>query len=80
MQVGSDPEGGYLVPVELDGTIGQYLENENPMRRLARVVNTSSDVFELPFNVGQSASGWVGENESRTTTQPSRSCDDRIGP
>lgn len=67
-----DSEGGYTTAPEMDAKIGQYLENINPMRNIARVQQTTSDTFEIPFNSGAAASGWVGEKEARTeTTSPS---------
>ncbi len=50
----------------MDDRIGQYMENINPMRPLARVVQITSNEFLMTFNSSQAASGWVGE----TTTRP----------
>lgn len=63
-----DTEGGYTTVRELDSKISQYLENINPLRKLARVQETISDTFDIPFNSGRAASGWVGEKDSRPET------------
>ena len=71
MQVGSDPDGGYLTSPEQDSVIRQFAENMSPMRRLCRVVPSRSGEFEQLFATGQAASGWVGETGGRTeTTNP----------
>ena len=68
MSVTVDPEGGYTTQPELDSRIGQYLESQNPMRRLARVVQTTAAEFSMPFNSSQAASGWVAEKAARPAT------------
>ena len=68
MSVTVDPEGGYTTQPELDSRIGQYLESQNPMRSLARVVQTTGVEFSMPFNSSQAASGWVAKKAARPAT------------
>ena len=64
----SDPDGGYLVPVEMETGIDRVLGTVSTVRQLARKVNVSSDSYKKLVNVGGASSGWVGENESRPET------------
>lgn len=71
MSAGSNPDGGYLVPVELEHEIGQRLAAISPIRALASVRTISGNVYEKPFMTAGPATGWVGETDSRTqTTSP----------
>ena len=42
LQVGTDSEGGYLVPDEFERTLIEALEEENIFRTLAKIIQTSS--------------------------------------
>jgi HK97 family phage major capsid protein len=68
MSVSSNPDGGYLVPVELETAIGQRLKNISPIRALASVRTISSLVYKKPFMTSGPATGWVGETDPRTQT------------
>jgi HK97 family phage major capsid protein len=68
MSVSSNPDGGYLVPVELETAIGQRLKNISPIRMLASVRAISSSVYKKPFMTAGPATGWVGETDPRTQT------------
>ena len=71
MSAGSNPDGGYLVPVELEHEIGQRLAAISPIRALASVRTISGNVYKKPFMTAGPATGWVGETDSRTqTTSP----------
>lgn len=45
MSVGSDPDGGYLVPEELSSEIGQRLSALSPIRSISSVRQVSASVF-----------------------------------
>ena len=45
LQIGTDSEGGYLVPDEYERTLVQGLEEENVLRTLCTVIHESDDVF-----------------------------------
>jgi HK97 family phage major capsid protein len=68
MSVSSNPDGGYLVPPELETAIGERLKNISPIRGLASVRVISSSLYKKPFMVSGPATGWVGETDPRTQT------------
>ena len=49
LQVGTDSEGGYLVPDEYERTLVEALEEENFFRSLATVIQTSSGDRKIPI-------------------------------
>ena len=71
MSAGSNPDGGYLVPVELEREIGQRLAAISPIRAISSVREISGSVYKKPFMTAGPATGWVGETDARTqTTSP----------
>jgi len=68
MQTGSDPDGGYLVPDELDSEIGRRLSELSPIRSIATVRQVSGAVLKKPFALDGMATGWVGETDARPQT------------
>ncbi len=68
MTVGSNADGGYLVPPEIEATIGQRLTAISPIRGIAGVRTISSNVYKKPFMTAGPAVGWVGETDARTQT------------
>jgi HK97 family phage major capsid protein len=68
MSVGTDPDGGYVVAPELDTRIQQLQRNLSPIRRIARIVQTKASEYQLPVNLGGTASGWVSETTARPET------------
>ena len=65
---GSDPDGGYLVPDELDTEIGRRLANLSPIRAIASVRTVSGAVLKKPFAPDGLTAGWVGETAARPET------------
>lgn len=65
---GAADEGGYLAPVEWDRTITDKLVLVSPMRQLAHVQPVSGAGHSKLFNMGGTASGWVGETTARPQT------------
>lgn len=65
---GTDPEGGYLAPVEWDRTITDKLIEVSPMRRIASVQTISTAGFKKVYNLRGATSGWVGETAARPQT------------
>jgi len=61
LKVGSDSEGGYLVPDEYERTLVQALEEENIMRTLANVITTSSGDRKIPVVASKGTASWVDE-------------------
>jgi HK97 family phage major capsid protein len=68
MSVGSNADGGYVVPVEIEQTIGQRLTAISPIRGIAGVRTISADVYKKPFMTAGPAVGWVGETDARPQT------------
>lgn len=64
----SDPDSGYLVPVEMETAIDRVLGTVSTVRSLARSMNISTDTYKKLINVGGTSSGWVGESEARGET------------
>ena len=65
---GTDADGGYLVPDELDGEIGTRLGALSPIRSIATVRQVSGAVLKKPFATTGMAVGWVGETDARPET------------
>jgi HK97 family phage major capsid protein len=65
---GSGPDGGYFLTSDRGGIIEGRIFDTSPVRQLANVVSTSSDVFELILDDQEADSGWVGEVQSRPDT------------
>ena len=59
MTVGSNPDGGYLVPPEIEQVIGQRLTAISPIRAIAGVRSISGNVYKKPFMTAGPAVGWV---------------------
>lgn len=71
LSAGSNPDGGYLVPSEIEHEIGRRLANISPIRSIATVREVSGNVFKKPFMTAGPAVGWVGETDARSqTTSP----------
>lgn len=61
LQIGTDSEGGYLVPDEFERTLVEALEEENLFRQLAKVVTTSSGDKKIPVVASKGTASWVDE-------------------
>ncbi|MGO3929540.1 phage major capsid protein [Rhodopseudomonas pseudopalustris] len=68
LSVGSNPDGGYLVPEELERSIAARLGAISPIRSLASVRQISGSVYKKPFMTAGPATGWVGETAARPQT------------
>ena len=66
LQVGTDSEGGYLVPDEFEHTLIEGLEEENIFRKLAHTINTSSGDRKIPVVATKGTASWVDEEGSIT--------------
>ena len=65
---GSNPDGGYVVPPEIEAQISQRLIAVSPIRSIASVRIISSNVYKKPFMTAGPAVGWVGEMDARAQT------------
>lgn len=68
LSIGTDTEGGYAVPEELDRTIDRLLAKVSPVRRVAKVIEIGSSQYKKLINTGGTTSGWVGEEDARAET------------
>jgi HK97 family phage major capsid protein len=68
MSVGSDADGGYLVPDETAAEIGKRLTAISPIRAISGVRLVSASVYKKPFALTGPATGWVGETDARPQT------------
>jgi HK97 family phage major capsid protein len=64
----SDPDGGYIVPAEMEKAIDRVLGTMSAMRTLATVRPIGAASYRKLVNTGGSSSGWVGENSTRSET------------
>ncbi|TAK49738.1 MAG: phage major capsid protein [Xanthobacteraceae bacterium] len=68
LSAGSNPDGGYLVPAEVEQEIGRRLTAISPIRAIAGVREVSTSVYKKPFMTGGPSVGWVGETGARPQT------------
>ncbi len=61
LQVGTDTEGGYLVPDEFEHTLIEALEEENIFRGLANTIQTYSGDRKIPIVATKGTASWVDE-------------------
>ena len=61
LQVGTDSEGGYLVPDEYERTLVEALEEENIFRQMAKVIKTSSGDRKIPVVASKGTASWIDE-------------------
>lgn len=61
LQIGTDTEGGYLVPDEFERTLVEALEDENIFRRFANVITTSSGDHKIPVVASKGTASWIDE-------------------
>ncbi|WP_343313899.1 phage major capsid protein [Brucella sp. BE17] len=64
----SGPDGGYLVPAELETEIGRRLAVLSPIRGISSVRQVSGAILKKPFSITGPATGWVGETDARPQT------------
>ncbi len=72
LSVGSDPDGGQLVPTAVSNRIITQVYETSPVRQVATVETIGSDSWEVPNDLGEFDSGWVGETEGRPETNTSQ--------
>lgn len=61
LSVGTDADGGYLVPDEFEQQLIDKLQEENFFRNLATVIHTSGD-RKIPVVTGHGEAAWMEEN------------------
>jgi HK97 family phage major capsid protein len=68
MSVGTDADGGYLVPAPTVGRIVQKVYDLSPIRQIANVMSISGDALEGVNDLDEADYGWVGETGTRSDT------------
>jgi HK97 family phage major capsid protein len=68
MMVGSDPDGGSLVPTQTSARIITKVYETSPLDELAYHENVSTDALEIAVDTDEAGAGWVGETEARPET------------
>ena len=71
LEVGTDSEGGYLVPDEYERTLVEALEEENVFRQLAKVIQTSSGDRKIPVVATKGTAAWIDEEGAYTESDDS---------
>jgi HK97 family phage major capsid protein len=61
LHVGTDTEGGYLVPDEYERTLIEALVEQNIFRQLAHVIHTSSGERKIPVVASKGTASWIDE-------------------
>ncbi len=66
---GVDADGGFLVPTEFETQLVTELEEENVIRKLAKVITTQHE-RKIPVADGHSVAQWTAENAAYTESNP----------
>ena len=64
-----DADGGFLVPTEFENQILTELEEENVIRKLAKVITTHHE-RKIPVATGHSVAQWTAENAAYQESNP----------
>jgi HK97 family phage major capsid protein len=64
MSEGSNADGGYTVPLEIERTIDRVLAKASPIRGLATVRQIGGGTYRKPIVTAGAASGWTGETDA----------------
>jgi HK97 family phage major capsid protein len=65
LQVGTDSEGGYIVPEEFDTMLVEYLQDINQIRQYVSVVTTAAD-RNIPIEPSLGSATWTAEEAAYT--------------
>jgi HK97 family phage major capsid protein len=65
LQVGTNSEGGYIVPTEFETQLTMALQDINEIRRYATVINTAS-TRNIPVESSLGAAAWTAEEAAYT--------------
>ena len=66
LQVGTDSEGGYLVPDEFEHTLVQGLNENTIIRAHAHVITTSNGLHKIPVVASHGSAAWIDEEGAYT--------------
>jgi len=71
LQIGTDSEGGFLVPDEFENKLIDRLGDENIIRSLATVIKSSSGDKKIPVVAGHGEAVWTDEEAAFTESDDS---------
>ncbi len=71
LQIGTDSEGGYLVPDEYENTLIEKLHDENIIRQYATVIKSSNGDKKIPVVAGYGEATWTDEEAAYTESDDS---------
>lgn len=66
LKEGSDADGGYLVPDEFEKQLVQKLHQENVLRSISHVIQTSSGDHKIPVVASEGTAAWLDEEAAYT--------------
>lgn len=69
LNVGTDSEGGYLVPEEWEPKLQKKLEENNVMRQLCHRIKTEG-THNIPIKTSDPTAAWMDEGEALTFSDP----------
>lgn len=68
LSAGSDPDGGYTVPVEMSNQIVKTIFETSPMRQICSVQTIGTKSLEMLVDKDEAAATWVGETGAASNT------------
>jgi len=71
LQIGTDSEGGFLVPDEFENKLIDRLQEENIIRSLATIILSSSGDKKIPVVAGHGEAVWTDEEAAFTESDDS---------
>lgn len=71
LKEGSDSDGGYLAPDEFENQLIQKLHQENVLRSISHVIQTSSGDHKIPVVASEGTASWLDEEAAYTESNSS---------
>lgn len=71
----SDPDGGFVVPDQMEQTIDRVLGTVSTIRSIASVMTISTQTYKKLVSQGGATAGWVGERQARDETNTPKLAD-----
>lgn len=68
VQISVDAQGGFALPIEVSRNIIELQHEKSPIRSLVGGISTNTTDYSQLVSLGSSASGWVGETDTRPNT------------
>jgi HK97 family phage major capsid protein len=68
LSAGTDANGGYLVPEEIEAGVMRALRDASPIRAISGVRQVSANTYKKPFAITGAQTGWVAETGTRSQT------------